>query len=119
MEITIAKWRLEPKTSDDVRTVNFLLKTSLVDVPEKLATINLSGSLMTQVDDYLDVQNGSEDFSLQLGRLAAALLRKELEMNPNGIYNPNLKFGYMTESFPYGAVEIPDINTPQDWKFVI
>ncbi|MHB1180076.1 MAG: hypothetical protein ACYCZO_17330 [Daejeonella sp.] len=119
MEITILNWRLEPKTSDDVRTVNFLLRTSLADVPEKLATINLSGSLMTQVDDYIDAQSDSEDFILQLGRLAAALLRKELEMNPKDIYNPNLKFGYMTESFPYGAVEIPDIDTPQDWKFVI
>ena len=119
MEITIAKWRLEQKSSDDVRTVSFLLKTSLVDVPEKLATINLSGSLMTQVGDYLDAQYDSEGFSFQLGRLAAALLRKELEMNPKGIYNPNLKFSYMTESFPYGAVEIPDIDTPQDWIFIV
>jgi hypothetical protein len=119
MEITIKKWRLEPRTSADVRTIILLIGTDLPEVSESLVTVHFSGSLMTQLGDYISAHYNSEAFVLQLGRLAAALLRKEFEVNPDAIYNPDLRFGYMTESFPYGAVEIPDIETPENWKFVV
>jgi alpha-amylase/alpha-mannosidase (GH57 family) len=119
MRITITKWRLEPRNADDFRTILLLISTDLPEIEEMLVTINLSGSLITQIGDYVNAQYDSIDFQKQLGRLAAALFAKELKMNPKQIHNPVLKFGYLTETFPYGAVEIPDIADPKNWEFTI
>ncbi|WP_276347918.1 hypothetical protein [Daejeonella sp. JGW-45] len=119
MEITISRWRLEPRTSADVRILTFLFTTDAPEVPEQIAKIVLSGSLMTELGDYLNEQYETEAFVLQLAKLAAALLKRELEINPEAIYNPDLKFGYITDNFPFGGVEIPDIDTLQNWKFTI
>lgn len=119
MEVTIKRWRLEAQGSGDFRTVQLLIETDQQEIEEKIVTINLTGSVMTQIGDYVDAQYHSADFPKQMGRLAAALLKRELEFSPRLIHKPDLKFGYLSETFPFGSVYIPDIDDPEGWKFTV
>lgn len=119
MLFKVKDWAFLPQDEADIRTVSFVLSVDGNEDDVRIASVSLSGSLIIEIPDYLNAGINSQEFPLQMGRLAIALLNRELVFNKSEIFKKEFHFGFLTEDFPHGAVDIPDIDQLEGYTFEI